>query len=134
MVTGGAGFIGCNIVDALVKRGHEVAVVDNLSTGARENLSPRARFYQINIRDKGLDKAMRQEKPEVVSHHAAQASMRKSTQILNFLAVKELKGFISSVILELKYLDLILVLTRRRYHHRSLKSTVDLPPNNWSTS
>lgn len=49
VVTGGAGFIGSHIVDALIQEGHRVVVVDNLSTGRQENLNPRARFYKLDI-------------------------------------------------------------------------------------
>lgn len=51
LVTGGAGFIGSNLVDALVADGHEVVVLDNLSTGRRENLNARAKFHQLDLRD-----------------------------------------------------------------------------------
>ena len=51
IVTGGAGFIGSNLVDELIKRGDEVAVIDNLSTGKKENINSRARFYEIDIRN-----------------------------------------------------------------------------------
>ena len=47
LVTGGAGFIGSNVVDAYVQAGHEVVIVDNLSTGKLSNVNPEARFYQI---------------------------------------------------------------------------------------
>ena len=48
-VTGGAGFIGSNLVDQLIKEGHEVSVVDNLSTGIRSNLNPKASFFNADI-------------------------------------------------------------------------------------
>jgi len=50
LVTGGAGFIGSHVVDAMLAAGHEVVVVDNLSTGRQQNLNRRARFYQVDIR------------------------------------------------------------------------------------
>ena len=52
LVTGGAGFIGSHIVDALVNGGHRVVVVDNLYRGKKENINPKAKFYKIDIRDK----------------------------------------------------------------------------------
>ena len=54
LVTGGAGFIGSNIVDALVEKGHEVIVVDNLSSGKKDNLNDQAEFYQFDIKDQEL--------------------------------------------------------------------------------
>lgn len=79
LVTGGAGFIGSHVVDAYVAAGHEVIVVDNLSTGLRENLNPAARFYEADVTD--LDRMVeiaQAEKPEVVNHHAAQVNIRLS--------------------------------------------------------
>lgn len=78
LVTGGAGFIGSHLVDRLIAQGHKVAVVDDLSTGKRKNLNPAARFYQVDIRDHSLKKVFEEEKPEVVNHHAAQASVKVS--------------------------------------------------------
>jgi len=78
LVTGGAGFIGSNLVDALIGLSHDVVVVDNLSSGLRKNLNPRAKFYEIDICDKKLSEVFEREKPEVVNHHAAQIDVRKS--------------------------------------------------------
>ena len=78
LVTGGAGFIGSNLVDALIGIGHDVVVVDNLSSGLRVNLNPRAKFYDIDICDKKLSEVFEREKPQIVSHHAAQIDVRKS--------------------------------------------------------
>ena len=68
LVTGGAGFIGSHTVDALVNRGANVAVVDNLSTGREENLNPQARFYHLNLAEEALEDIMDREKPEVIYH------------------------------------------------------------------
>ena len=79
VVTGGAGFIGSHVVDAMLAEGHEVAVIDNLSTGRRENLNPRARFYEVDIRDAEAVRAVFEaERPAVVLHQAAQADVRAS--------------------------------------------------------
>ncbi len=78
LVTGGAGFIGSNLVDALVGLNHNVVVVDNLSSGSRGNLNPKAKFYEIDIRDKKLSEVFEREKPDIVDHHAAQIDVRKS--------------------------------------------------------
>ena len=78
LVTGGAGFIGSNIVDAYIDAGHEVAVIDNLSNGKEENLNPKARFYKVDIRSPEIDLVFAKEKPDVLNHHAAQIDVRKS--------------------------------------------------------
>ncbi len=79
MVTGGAGFIGSHIVDAMLAAGHDVCVVDDLSTGHRENVDARARLYDVDIRDEAaLEVVFEQEKPEVISHQAAKANVRES--------------------------------------------------------
>ena len=78
LVTGGAGFIGSNIVDGFIENGHDVVVVDNLSHGKRENLNSKVKFYNLDIRDKELNKIFESERPEVVCHHAAQISVPKS--------------------------------------------------------
>ncbi|MBI5071678.1 NAD-dependent epimerase/dehydratase family protein [Candidatus Falkowbacteria bacterium] len=78
IVTGGAGFIGSHIVDALVRRGHRVSVIDNLSTGKKENINPKAKFYKVDIRDKKIANIFKKEKPEAVFHYAAQIDARAS--------------------------------------------------------
>lgn len=78
LVTGGAGFIGSNVVDAYLAAGHEVAVVDDLSSGKTENLNPRAKFYQLNIADPKLARVFEEFKPQLVNHHAAQISVPAS--------------------------------------------------------
>jgi UDP-glucose 4-epimerase len=79
VVTGGAGFIGSHLVDALVARGDDVLVVDDLSTGRRERLNPDARFLELDIRDwEGVAGAWTADRPEVCFHLAAQADVRVS--------------------------------------------------------
>jgi UDP-glucose 4-epimerase len=78
LVTGGAGFIGSHVVDAYVQVGHDVFVVDNLSTGKRENLPPQARFLHADIQDPTVRQLIVTEKIEVVNHHAAQMDVRRS--------------------------------------------------------
>jgi len=78
LVTGGAGFIGSHVVDAYVAAGHEVIVVDDLSTGRRENLNPRARFHQLDITDPAVVDLVRDARPAVLNHHAAQMDVRRS--------------------------------------------------------
>lgn len=78
LVTGGAGFIGSHVVDAFIGAGHQVVVVDDLSTGKRENLNTMAAFHQVDIRSSDLAKVFAQERPDVVSHQAAKANVRES--------------------------------------------------------
>ena len=75
LVTGGAGFIGSHLVDAYLERGWRVSVLDNLSTGDRANLNPRAELHVGDIRDSNAILSLR---PDVVSHHAAQMDVRFS--------------------------------------------------------
>ncbi|MBN1502903.1 SDR family oxidoreductase [Candidatus Woesearchaeota archaeon] len=78
LVTGGAGFIGSNLVDALIEEGHEVVIVDNLSTGKKRNINKKAKFYRFDIRDKKLERIFKKEKFDIVNHHAAQIDVRHS--------------------------------------------------------
>ncbi len=78
LVTGGAGFIGSHVVDAYIAQGHEVTVVDNLSTGRRENVHPKAHFYELDIRDLGVEAVFAEGRFDVVNHHAAQMDVRRS--------------------------------------------------------
>ncbi len=80
LVTGGAGFIGSNVVDAYVAEGHEVIVVDNLYSGKMENLNPAAKFYLMDIRSDEIKKVLEIEKPDVINHHAAQISVPYSVE------------------------------------------------------
>lgn len=79
LVTGGAGFIGSNIADAVLAQGHEVAVLDDLSTGKESNLNPRAKFFRADIRDNdALTRVFDEFQPEIISHQAAKADVRES--------------------------------------------------------
>jgi UDP-glucose 4-epimerase len=81
LVTGGAGFIGSNLADALVEKGFEVVIVDNLSTGFKEFLPPQAKFYLNDICDRqALQSIFSREKPSFVFHLAAQIDVRKSVE------------------------------------------------------
>ena len=80
LVTGGAGFIASHVVDAYVDAGHEVVVVDDLSTGRASNLNSAATFYQMDIRSPELEQIFSRERPEVVNHHAAQMDVRRSVR------------------------------------------------------
>ncbi|OGU18524.1 MAG: UDP-glucose 4-epimerase [Ignavibacteria bacterium GWA2_55_25] len=78
LVTGGAGFIASHIVDAYIREGHTVVVVDDLSSGRQENLHPKAVFYRLDIRDTKVEQVFRDHAIDVVNHHAAQMDVRRS--------------------------------------------------------
>jgi NAD(P)-dependent dehydrogenase (short-subunit alcohol dehydrogenase family) len=78
IVTGGAGFIGSHTVDALIDAGHKVTVLDDLSTGHRENINPLAVFHNVDLRDNVLQEIFAEEKPDAVYHLAAQVKVVKS--------------------------------------------------------
>jgi UDP-glucose 4-epimerase len=80
LVTGGAGFIGSHVVDRLIQEGHEVIVVDNLSTGKRRNLNRAARFCKLDIQSWRLERVFRNERPNIIMHLAAQMDVRKSVE------------------------------------------------------
>ena len=77
LVTGGAGFIGSHVVDAMVVAGHDVTALDNLKTGKRRNLNPAARFVEADLLKDDLEAVL--QGVDVISHHAAQASVGGST-------------------------------------------------------
>lgn len=77
LVTGGAGFIGSHIVDFLVAKGYDVVILDNLSTGKKEHINKKAKFYEADI-TKEIDSIFQKEKPEIVIHTAAQVMLRES--------------------------------------------------------
>jgi UDP-glucose 4-epimerase len=79
LVTGGAGFIGSNVADRYLQDGHEVAILDDLSTGLRANLPSRAGFFEVDVRDAAAVQGVFAEfRPEILNHHAAQIDVRKS--------------------------------------------------------
>lgn len=78
LVTGGAGFIGSHVVDTFLGAGHEVAVVDNLTTGDARWVNPRARLHVVDLRSARLAQVFDTERPAVVAHLAAQASVARS--------------------------------------------------------
>jgi UDP-glucose 4-epimerase len=80
LVTGGAGFIGSHVADRLAADGHDVVILDDLSTGHVEHLAPNARFYQMDLHSPWIDELFRIERPEAVVHEAAQASVRRSVE------------------------------------------------------
>ncbi len=103
MVTGGAGFIGSHVVDRYIVEGHEVAVVDNLSTGKRHNINPSARFYLMDIRSNLLEEVFKLERPEIVNHHAAQISVPASVEDPLSDAGINISGFLNLLQCSVKY-------------------------------
>ena len=95
LVTGGAGFIGSHIVDTYIEAGHEVFVVDDLSTGKIANLHPRAHFLHADILDLAVRKLISAEQIEVVNHHAAQMDVRRSVADPLFDARVNLLGMLN---------------------------------------
>lgn len=96
LVTGGAGFIGSHVVDAYAAAGHEVGIVDNLSTGVRENINPAAKFWQGSVTDKDfVDKVIGEFKPEVLNHHAAHIHVGRSVADPLFDATVNIDGTIN---------------------------------------
>jgi UDP-glucose 4-epimerase len=95
LVTGGAGFIGSHVVDLFLAQGHEVVVLDNLSSGKISNLNPGAKFYQLDIRSPEVREVFAAERPDYVSHHAAQAEVRRSVAEPAFDASVNILGSIN---------------------------------------
>lgn len=79
LLTGGAGFIGSWVADGLIHEGHEILIIDDLSSGVESNLNREAEFIKCDVRDKELlSKIFKDFKPELVDHHAAQINVRAS--------------------------------------------------------
>lgn len=95
LVTGGAGFIASQIADAFIAEGHQVVILDDLSTGFEKNINPKAKFVKANICDKSLDKLFESEKFDVVNHHAAQMDVRRSVKDPEFDATTNILGTIN---------------------------------------
>jgi UDP-glucose 4-epimerase len=95
-VSGGAGFIGSHVVDAYLAAGHEVSVLDDLSTGREANLNPAARFYRVDLRDgAAVARVIDRERPELINHHAAQLDVRRSVADPAFDAAVNIIGFLN---------------------------------------
>ena len=92
LITGGAGFIGSHIVDAYIAEEHNVVIVDNLSGGVLENINPKAKFYQLDVRSEKLEDVFQKEKIDVVNHLAAQMDVRRSVDDPKFDASVNVLG------------------------------------------
>jgi UDP-glucose 4-epimerase len=95
LVTGGAGFIGSHVCDQFVRGGHEVIALDNLSSGKKENLDPKVRLAQLDIRSPEAAELIRREKPQVICHLAAQMDVRRSVEDPRFDAEANILGFLN---------------------------------------
>ncbi len=80
LVTGGAGFIGSQVADAYIEKGHDVVIIDNLSTGQKEFINPKAVFYNADIADPSVAEVIEKENIQVINHHAAQISVHDSVK------------------------------------------------------
>ena len=103
LVTGGAGFIASHIVDRLINEGNQVVVVDDLSTGSEGNLNAQAKFYKMDIRNPELASIFETEKPDYVSHHAAQGSVIKALREPALDAQVNIQGSLNVIQLSQKY-------------------------------
>ncbi|HPT64209.1 MAG TPA: NAD-dependent epimerase/dehydratase family protein [Candidatus Atribacteria bacterium] len=104
LISGGAGFIGSHIAEAYLASGFDVVVVDNLSTGKRENLPRGVTFYEGDITSlSDMEEIFFREKPDYVNHHAAQINLRRSTEEPLFDARVNILGSISLLELSVKY-------------------------------
>jgi UDP-glucose 4-epimerase len=102
-VTGGAGFIGSHLVDRLIEENYDVTVADDLSTGKRKRVNPKANFYKVDILSSRLERIFKKERPEVVSHHAAQINVRRSIKDPIFDAQVNILGLLNVLQLAVQY-------------------------------
>ena len=95
LVTGGAGFIGSHVADRLLASGHQVSILDNLSTGRDANLLPDVPFYKMDIRDKDVHDLWEEKKFDAMMHLAAQMDVRKSVEDPSYDADVNLRGLLN---------------------------------------
>ncbi len=95
LVTGGAGFIGSHVVDHALAAGHEVLVLDDLSSGRRDNLDPRAHLHVLDVRSREAAELIESERPDAIFHLAAQMDVRRSCADPRFDADVNIAGFIN---------------------------------------
>ncbi len=96
-VTGGAGFIGSHVVDALLAAGHRVLVLDDLSSGRRENLAEQAELFEVDIRSPEAAAVVEGNGVEILVHHAAQMDVRRSTEDPAFDAQVNILGTLNLI-------------------------------------
>lgn len=98
LVTGGAGLVGSHVVDRYVEAGHEVVVLDDLSSGRLEHVNPRARLHMVDIRSGEVAGIFEAVRPDVLNHHAAQAAVRRSVEDPVFDAEVNLLGSLNLLV------------------------------------
>lgn len=104
LVTGGAGFIASHVAEGYLKAGHSVIIVDDLSTGRRENLPAQAKFYERDITDfSAMEEIIANERPEIINHHAAQMDVRRSVREPLFDARVNVLGGLGLLELAVRY-------------------------------
>jgi UDP-glucose 4-epimerase len=95
LVTGGAGFIGSHVCDVFLASGHEILALDNLSSGKKENLDPKVRLIELDIRSPEAATLIEQERPRVICHLAAQMDVRRSVEDPRFDAECNILGMLN---------------------------------------
>lgn len=96
LITGGAGFIASHVADAYIELGHEVVIVDNLSSGNKANLNPQAKFIEADITDREkIQEIVRTQRPEVINHHAAHIQVGYSVKNPQFDAENNIMGLLN---------------------------------------
>ena len=102
LLTGGAGFIGSHVADQLLARDHEVAIVDDLSSGKRANIAKKATFYERDTRD-GCADVFQEFRPDALSHQAAQMDVRRSVREPTFDADVNIIGTLGLLVNCVRY-------------------------------
>jgi UDP-glucose 4-epimerase len=95
LVTGGAGFIGSHVATAFLAAGHDVVVIDDLSSGKRGQVPEGARFYQLDVQSPEVRDVFLRERPELLNHHAAQMDVRRSVADPGFDARVNVLGLLN---------------------------------------
>ncbi len=103
LITGGAGFIGSHLVDALIEGGYDVHVIDDLSTGKEVNINPNCKFYRLKIQDREVENIFKKTHLSYVFHLAAQADVRKSCSDPLYDAESNIMGTINILSLSKNY-------------------------------